>query len=127
MREVKIVRMKDGFDVVAIIERLNNGNWVFVSPMMIDVEDGGKQMNLRMEHWLPTAIVKENRVVIKQDDILTTFEPSDNFCEYFLTTVDKYNQIKLANESIDKMSDEEMELVVNALDEIGSNKNLVIH
>ena len=83
--EVKIVRFKDGMDVICFFDNLNAEVVDIIEPMMFEV----RNMNLVMQQWLPIAMIKENRASVKWEDILCVMEPSDDFKEYFHTTVEK--------------------------------------
>ena len=131
MDDIKIVRLKDGLDVICILEKTSGGNYILISPMMVDVQDTGKKLNLVMQHWLPTAIIKENRVSINPENILCFMEPEDNFREYFRVTVEKYNQMKNGvmnpDENSEEISDEELDEIMTALEEFKTGKDIRLH
>ena len=112
MDEVKIVRFKDGMDVICYFENQNNEVVDVKEPMMFEV----RNMNLVMQQWLPIAMIKENRASVKWEDILCVMEPSDDFKEYFHTTVEKVNAAvnkkNLSNDEKEYMMD-----VLSAMDE----------
>ena len=124
MDEVKIVRFKDGLDVICFYETLNNEFVDVKEPMMFEI----RNMNLVMQQWLPIAMIKENRATVKQEDILCVMEPSDDFKEYFQTTVEKVNDSiqKKKNASTDEEKDYMLE-VLSAMDEMDNTKNLKLH
>ena len=124
MDEVKIVRFKDGMDVICFYETLNNEYVDVKEPMMFEV----RNMNLVMQQWLPIAMIKENRTTVKQGDILCVMEPSDDFKEYFQTTVEKVNDSiqKKKNASTEEEKEYMLE-VLSAMDEMDNTKNLKLH
>ena len=124
MDEVKIVRFKDGLDVICFYETLNNEYVDVKEPMMFEV----RNMNLVMQQWLPIAMIKENRTSVKIEDILCVMEPSDDFKEYFQTTVEKVNDSiqKKKNSSTDEEKEYMME-VLSAMDEMDNLKNIKLH
>ena len=124
MDEVKIVRFKDGMDVICFYETLNNEYVDVKEPMMFEV----RNMNLVMQQWLPIAMIKENRTTVKQEDILCVMEPSDDFKEYFQTTVEKVNDSiqKKKNASTEEEKEYMLE-VLSAMDEMDGLKNLILH
>jgi len=122
--EVKIVRFKDGMDVICFFDNLNAEVVDIIEPMMFEV----RNMNLVMQQWLPIAMIKENRTSVKWEDILCVMEPSDDFKEYFHTTVEKVNAA--INKKNNSSTDEEKEYmleVMSAMDEMDNTKNLKLH
>ena len=81
-----------------------------------------------MQQWLPIAMIKENRASVKWEDILCVMEPSDDFKEYFHTTVEKLNLTleKKKNASTEDEKEYMLE-VLSALDEMDNTKNLKLH
>ena len=122
--EVKIVRFKDGMDVICFFDNLNAEVVDIIEPMMFEV----RNMNLVRQQWLPIAMIKENRASVKWEDILCIMEPSDDFKEYFHTTVEKVNESiqKKKNASTDEEKEYMMD-VMNAMDEMDNLKNLKLH
>jgi len=122
--EVKIVRFKDGLDVICFFDNLNAEVVDIIEPMMFEV----RNMNLVMQQWLPIAMIKENRASVKWEDILCVMEPSEDFKEYFHTTVEKVNLTldKKKNASTDEEKEYMLE-VLSAMDEMDNTKNLKLH
>jgi hypothetical protein len=122
--EVKIVRFKDGLDVICFFDNLNAEVVDIIEPMMFEV----RNMNLVMQQWLPIAMIKENRASVKWEDILCVMEPSEDFKEYFHTTVEKLNLTldKKKNASTDEEKEYMLE-VLSAMDEMDNTKNLKLH
>ena len=122
--EVKIVRFKDGMDVICFFDNLNAEVVDIIEPMMFEV----RNMNLVMQQWLPIAMIKENRASVKWEDILCVMEPSDDFKEYFHTTVEKVNEsIQRKKDASTEEDKEYMMDVINAMDEMDNLKNLKLH
>ena len=122
--EVKIVRFKDGMDVICFFDNLNTEVVDIIEPMMFEV----RNTNLVMQQWLPIAMIKENRASVKWEDILCVMESSDDFKEYFHTTVEKVNESiqKKKNASTEEEKEYMMD-VLNAMDEMDNLKNLKLH
>ena len=120
---VKIVRFKDNLDVVCFMEELEDNKFSITDPLIFEIRNS----NLVMQHWLPVAMIKENKTVVNGSDILCVMEPEEEFCEYYMTTVEKLNQSKLPKT---KSKDEEKELLIGimeALNEMDNTKNLILH
>jgi len=122
--DIKIVRFKDGMDVICFFDSLNAEVVDIIEPMMFEV----RNTNLVMQQWLPIAMIKENRASVKWEDILCIMEPSDDFKEYFHTTVEKVNAAvnKKKNSSTDEEKEYMME-VLSAMDEMDNIKNIKLH
>ena len=120
---IKIVRFKDNLDVVCFMEELENNKFSITDPLIFEIRNS----NLVMQHWLPVAMIKENKTVVNGSDILCVMDPEDEFLEYYMTTVEKLNQSKLPKT---KSKDEEKELLIGimeALNEMDNTKNLILH
>ena len=120
---IKIVRFKDNLDVVCFMEELEDNKFSITDPLIFEIRNS----NLVMQHWLPVAMIKENKTVVNGSDILCTMEPEEEFCEYYMTTVEKLNQSKLPKTN---SKDEEKELlmgIMEALNEMDNTKNLILH
>ena len=121
---IKIVRFKDGLDVITNLyyglgmDDRPNGDVELTNPMMFEVRNS----NLVMQHWLPLSIMKGEKVTIRKEEILCTFEPNDEFAEYYDNTVREMRKAVRESEKDPEMSD-----MLEALAEINSTKGLVIH
>jgi hypothetical protein len=111
-------------DVICFFDNLNAEVVDIIEPMMFEV----RNMNLVMQQWLPIAMIKENRASVKWEDILCVMEPSDDFKEYFHTTVEKVNDSiqKKKNASTEEEKEYMLE-VLSAMDEMDNTKNLKLH
>ena len=113
---IHIVRFKDGTDVICIMEELDSFQIKIENPMMFIV----RSANLILQHWLPVDIMKGNAVAINTEDILCVFQPTDEFAEYYLNTVDKMNEI-LRNKSDAKEEEINMMEVLRDMESIKGN------
>lgn len=123
---VKIVRFKDGLDVISNVfynygmDDKPNGEVELTNPMMFEL----RNQNLVMEHWLPLAIMKEKKVTIKDSEILCTMEPNEEFAEYYVNAVKQMNKTLQEAKSKDK---EDIQDMLEALAELEDNKGIKIH
>ena len=71
--DIKIVRFKDGLDVVCHFTYTSEDESMMEleTPMMFEV----RNTNLVMQHWLPLSLMKENTVKIKTEEVLCLIEP----------------------------------------------------
>ena len=123
---IKIIRMSSGEDVICHYTDNANGNCTIVEPMTVMVRPRGNQMSLMMAHWLPVQVISKNEALIKHKDIISIFEPNEDLEEYYINTVLKLREVIKAKEVADKMSDEEIMDVMEALEEI-SQEDRTLH
>ena len=118
MNTIKIVRLKNGEDIIGSLERLPIDDIQITEPMSVAITTrGGQESGLVMSHWLPVQLIKKNEITIKSCDVLTMFEPNDEFVEYYLNTVEKIKSLMKAKELTDEMTNEEIEDIMNALED----------
>lgn len=122
MDNIKIVRLKNGEDIVGQIINVDD-SYDVIEPMTVDVAYRGKEAGLVMRHWLPIQLVKHNEINIKQSDVLCVLEPSDDFVEYYMNTVEKIHDLLKARNLVDELDDEEMNDIMDALDELQQDGN----
>lgn len=122
MNNIKIVRLKNGEDIVGQINNVDD-SYDVIEPMTVDVEYRGKEPGLVMRHWLPVQLVKHNEINIKQSDVLCVLEPSDDFVEYYVHTVEKIHDLLKARNLVDELDDDEVNDIMDALDELQQDGN----
>jgi hypothetical protein len=76
-----------------------------------------------MNHWLPVQLLKKNSIQLKTQDVLSVLEPDDEFCEYYLTTVEKIKELLKAKKLVDSMEDEEINDIMDAYEELQIDGN----
>jgi hypothetical protein len=113
---IHIVRFKDGIDVICEMEELDSFQIKITNPMMFEVRNS----NLFLQHWLPIDIMKGDAVAINTEDVLCVFEPTEEFTEYYLNTVDRMAEI-LRNRSKVKEEDVNMMEVFKDMESIKGN------
>ncbi|NBP03090.1 MAG: hypothetical protein EBU90_23850, partial [Proteobacteria bacterium] len=72
---------------------------------------------LTLSSWAPSSIIKQNECVIGDNDILTKFEPTDQFLEYYIGTLKAITNMAKAKEETDKLEDEEIISLIEAMEE----------
>ena len=122
---IKILRLVNGEDVICQFTDLNNGEYNVLEPMSVSVREKNNEMQLAMSHWLPVNLISKNEINLKERDILTIFEPNDNFSEYYTHTVEKMHKLLQAKEAADKMTDEEIMEVMDALEDMGDEERVL--
>ena len=116
MNTIKIVRLKNGEDIIGNLNLIND-EYEIMEPMSVNVVMKGQESGLVMSHWLPVQLIKKNEIKISPCDVLTMFEPNDEFAEYYMNTVEKINDLLKAKNLADSMTDEEIEDIMDALED----------
>jgi hypothetical protein len=121
MNTIKIVRLKNGEDIVGQYTANGINAFDIVEPMTVGVEYRGKEAGLVMRHWLPVQLVKKNEITLNESDILCVIEPDNEFVEYYMNTVEKIHDLLKAKNLVDEMSDEEIDLIMNEFEDMDNN------
>jgi SAM-dependent MidA family methyltransferase len=117
MNTIKIVRLKNGEDIIGNLSDNTNGDYEISEPMSVSLVQKGHENGLVMSHWLPVQLIKKNEIKINSRDVLTMFEPNDEFAEYYTNTVEKIKNLLKAKNVADSMTDEEIEDIMDAIDD----------
>jgi len=116
MNTIKIVRLKNGEDIIGNLNLIND-EYEIMEPMSVNVVMKGQESGLVMSHWLPVQLIKKNEIKINSRDVLTVIEPNDEFAEYYTNTVEKIKQLLKAKNTADEMTDEEIEDIMDAMED----------
>jgi hypothetical protein len=118
--EIKIVRLKTGEDLVGYYEDIRMGKLIIDNPMKLEFHTdykSGKQI-LTMCQWLPDNVCKSNHVELNSHDVLAVLEPTEDFSEYYLTSIREFEDRKRAIKQLDEMrSDNDFALMEEAIRE----------
>lgn len=114
---ITIIRLKSGEDIIGNLTKLPIDDIQITEPMSVYVSNKGQDSGLVMAHWLPIQLIKKNEITLKSCDVLTMFEPNQEFEEYYLNTVEKIKSLMKAKELSDKMTNEEIEDIMGALED----------
>jgi transcriptional regulator of met regulon len=126
MDNIKIVRFTNGEDIVCQLFDIEDGYKV-VEPMSVMIKETGRQAGLIMQHWLPVQIIKVNETTIRHHDVLAVVDANEEFCEYYLHTVEQMNKLLKAKDIMDNMDEEEFEDVREIMEQMEMNKDLILH
>ena len=116
--EIKILRLKNGEDIVGQITTKDDDTFDVLEPMTVGIDFRGREAGLVMQHWLPVQLIKKNEVNISNNDVLCFIEPDNNFCEYYVNTIEKIHELLKAKNLVDNFSDEEINNMMDAFDEL---------
>ena len=124
---IKIVRLQTGEDIIGNMTDLyDTGSYIIEEPMSVDIEYRNKEAGLMMHHWLPVQLISKNEITLKEKDVLCILEPNDEFCEYYLNTVEKIKDLLEAKNLVDSLDDDEVNDIMDALGELDS-KGTTLH
>lgn len=127
MNKLKIVRLKNGEDIMGFVTYTqHDGVYDISHPMILDIDFSSRQSQLMMSYWLPVQLIEENVALIKEDSILCFMDPNDDLCEYYRTTTQRLKDILDAKDIVDQMSDEEVEDVLQEFEDF-KNSGSVLH
>ena len=124
MESINILRLKTGEDIICYMENYGHDEVVVRDPMMVMLRmdyKSGKQ-TIGMDHWLPTALIRENETILKMSDVLAVMEPTAEFTEYFENAVSVIHRVRSGKEEETTSSDddvltqEDMSLILESLD-----------
>ena len=125
MEQTKIIRLKDGCDILANIE-LVRGEYVLEYPMIVDlIYRKNSAPELQLTNWLPLQLIEGTSVTISVDEVVFQMEPNAHLKEYYKNLVDKVSTFSQEEEEmIDK---EHIEQLATALEELETYKGIIIH
>ena len=118
MDNVRIIRLKDGEDIIASYHLNSNGIIEMYDPMTLFYKrmSAGKSM-LLMSPWLPIELIQTNSACISMNEVLTIVEPRSALIEYYNNAVAEANEVvanfndQIDNSLLDEFdSDEELDL-----------------
>jgi hypothetical protein len=118
MEQIKIVRLKTGVDIIGTIIEQNYSTYI-KDGMIIEIHDDirGQKQVLTLANWAPSSIIKNNECIIGDNDILTKFEPTDQFVEHYLGTLKALSSMAKARKEADKLTDDEVIDLIEAMEE----------
>ena len=119
---IKIVRLLNGEDIIGNVTTMQTGVYNVEEPMTVGIEYRNKEAGLMMHHWLPVQLIEKNEIIIENKDILGILEPNNDFCEYYLNTVEKIKDLLKAKKMIDGMDDEEVESIMDTFYDMDNNE-----
>jgi hypothetical protein len=123
---IRIVRLQNGEDIVANIINKESGIYTVQEPMTVNIDYRGKEAGLVMHHWLPVQLVKKNEIDLADKDIICMVEPAEEFCEYYLSTVERIKELLSAKNLVESLDEEEVNNIMDAYEEM-DNHGITLH
>jgi hypothetical protein len=112
----KILRLTDGLDVICSVVFEKDNKLIVENPMLFEL----RGPNLVLQYWLPMAVLKSDSVEISMDSIMCFMDPSDDFSEYYDSTMIRMKNLE-KKESEVELNDE----VLAAVEEKETRKSLL--
>lgn len=119
---VKIVRFRDGVDVITTRTSLSKDLVELDNPMMFEVRNS----HLVLQQWLPLSVMQGDTVTIESKEILCEMCPNSDFAEYYVETIRKLKRA-LSREKDEPRDEESMRDMLEALAELETANNVVMH
>jgi ribulose-bisphosphate carboxylase large chain len=94
VKQTKIIRLKDGEDIMSSFIEMPNHMLILENPMSLFFKrlSVSKSM-VMMSPWLPIELIQENVVEIYKHEVLTFVEPKESLIEYYNNAVKEANEI----------------------------------
>ena len=127
MESIKIVRLKEGCDIITTID-LIKGEYLVKDPMIVDLHyrKGAPKPELVLTNWLPVAIIQKNEACISVDEVLCILDPNEHLAEYYKNLAERTAEY-LTSGTVEETTEEELEELAAVLQELEINKGTLIH
>jgi hypothetical protein len=101
VKQTKIIRLKDGEDIMASFIEMSNHMLILENPMSLFFKrlSVSKSM-VMMSPWLPIELIQQNVVEIYKHEVLTFIEPKESLIEYYNNAVEEANEVMKQSERI---------------------------
>jgi hypothetical protein len=120
----QIIKLQNGTDLIANVALNGAEHYILEEPMEFGLDFRGNHSGLTMRHYLPVQLLKKNCMEIHMKDILSMMEPEQEFCEYYINTVEKIKNLlkakNLVNE-MDDVSDEELQEILDSFSDMDNH------
>jgi hypothetical protein len=115
--QIKILRLKDGEDIISSCSYVNSENVVELhNPMTLFYKQLDGKSVVFMTPWLPVELIKINAARIFAHEVLTLIEPKDSLIQYYNKTV-----IQTNDALAESASEIDEALEANMFDEFGDD------
>lgn len=97
--QIKILRLKDGEDIISSCEYVGSDIVELHNPMSLFYKQHEGRSMVLMSPWLPVELIKLNAVRIFAREVLTLIEPRDSLIDYYNKIVIQTNNALEENSS----------------------------
>lgn len=114
MRNVKIIRMITGEDVICDFIEDDQGTHM-KEPLEISLKTSKGNGTVILRNWLPIEIINDNFARVNPRNIIAVFDASESVSEYYDETMTKINKAIVASSNIKDAEEDGMMDVMEAL------------
>lgn len=123
MRNVKIVRMITGEDVICdFIE--DEGGTYMLEPLEISMKTSKGNASVILRNWLPIEIINDNFARVNPRNIIAVFDASESVSEYYNEAMTRINKAIIASSNI---KDAEEEGKMDVMEALMESQGKVLH
>jgi hypothetical protein len=124
MENIKIIRMKAGYDLIGFVSEDLTHQVHIKKPMKIgiQVDPRDQQQFFVIQNWLPHQYFSRDEVDIWQDDIMFIIEATESFKDYYVEMLHKLDKLITAVSIMDSIKDND-----EILDAIDESYNQTLH
>ena len=116
--QTKIIKLQNGIDLIANVTQ-SMESYILEEPMEFEIElRGNNPGGLLMRHYLPVQLIKKNEIEIHKSSILSFLDPEEQFCVYYINTIEKIKELLAAKEIVDGMTDEEINNIMSEFEDV---------
>ncbi len=124
-KQTKILRLKDGEDIMASFIEMPGHILILENPMTVFFKRLSTTKSMvMMSPWLPIELIRENIVEIDNHEVLAFIEPKESLIEYYNNAVEEANEVMQQSERIideallEEATDDELdEVMLDEMDE----------
>lgn len=140
-KNIRFVRMNNGEDLVTEIKiSVDNEHYIFINPLRIlyniAKEKDPESVLLSFVPWIFTSFCNTQEFPVFPSDVLTMTEPTEEIMKCYDTFLEKMRKYKTENiisdkrtieDSMEDMTDEDVEMIQDVLDNIERASKRKLH
>ena len=125
MNEVKIIRLRNGSDVIGFVIEKIDGSIFIMEPMEVIMHSEGRFSGLILKQWLPARLIKMNGTSINPDNIVCIMEANEEFAMQYSNSVNEYNERMKMKDSMSKLKGEELNEMMEAYNQLANEEHII--
>jgi hypothetical protein len=111
MSITKILRLHDDTELIATVDEAETGFYLY-EPMEFAMDGNGGSANLMMQFYLPVRLIKKNEIFLAHEEIKFILDPTDDFSEFYINTVEKVKALFELRDSMDDLEETIEDIVI---------------
>jgi hypothetical protein len=125
MNEVKIIRLRNGSDVIGFVTEKIDGSIFIMEPMEVIMHSEGRFSGLILKQWLPARLIKMNEASINPDNIVCIMEANEEFAMQYSNSVNECNERMKMKDSMSKLKGEELNEMMEAYNQLANEEHII--